>query len=101
MQATGISQLPVLQDGKPVGSVQEVTLARLLHDDRDPSKVTVGEIMARPLPQLETYASTSTRRTGCCWRATPACSRRRRHRRRHRHADRPDPVLGPHAQDKK
>ncbi|HYT93234.1 MAG TPA: cystathionine beta-synthase [Gemmataceae bacterium] len=54
MQATGISQLPVLQDGKPVGSIQEVTLARVLHDDREPSEVTVGEIMARPLPQLET-----------------------------------------------
>ena len=36
MQSTGISQLPVLQDGKPVGSVQEVTLARVLHDHGDP-----------------------------------------------------------------
>src|SRR6187549_880100 len=33
MEATGISQLPVIAaDGKPVGSVQEVTLARVLHD---------------------------------------------------------------------
>jgi cystathionine beta-synthase len=54
LQSAGFSQLPVLQDGKPVGSVQEVTLARLLHDDRDPGQVTVGEIMAWPLPQLET-----------------------------------------------
>ncbi len=54
MQSAGISQLPVLQEGKPVGSVQEVTLARILHDERDPAQVTVGEIMARPLPQVET-----------------------------------------------
>ncbi len=54
LQATGISQLPVLQDGKPVGSIQEVTLARILHDHSDPDKVTVGEVMARPIPQLET-----------------------------------------------
>ncbi len=54
LQATGISQLPVLQDGKPVGSIQEVTLARILHDHSDPDKVMVGEMMARPLPQLET-----------------------------------------------
>ncbi len=54
LQATGISQLPVLQDGKPVGGIQEVTLARILHDHSDPDKVTVGEVMARPLPQLET-----------------------------------------------
>ena len=54
MQTAGISQLPVLQDGKPVGSIQEVTIARILHDLSDPDKVTVGEMMARPLPQLET-----------------------------------------------
>jgi cystathionine beta-synthase len=53
LQATGISQLPVLQDGKSVGSVQEVTLARVLHDNDDPSKVMVGDIMAKPLPQLD------------------------------------------------
>ncbi len=53
LQATGISQLPVLQDGKPVGSIQEVTLARILHDHSNPDKVTVGEVMARPIPQLE------------------------------------------------
>lgn len=54
LQATGISQLPVLQDGKPVGSVQEVTLARILHDNKDPAKVSVREIMANPLPMLDT-----------------------------------------------
>jgi cystathionine beta-synthase len=53
LQSTGISQLPVLQEGKPVGSVQEVTLARVLHDNSDPTQVTVGEIMAQPLPQLD------------------------------------------------
>src|SRR5262249_16273161 len=54
MQKTGISQLPVLQDGNAVGSLQEVTVARVLHDYSDPEKVTVGEVMARPLPQVET-----------------------------------------------
>jgi cystathionine beta-synthase len=54
MQSVGISQLPVLEEGKPVGSIQEVTLARVLHDLEDPNRVTVNEIMARPLPQLET-----------------------------------------------
>jgi cystathionine beta-synthase len=53
MQSAGISQLPVLQDGKSVGSVQEVTLARVLHDNSDPGKVLVGEIMAKPLPQVD------------------------------------------------
>jgi len=53
MQTNGISQLPVLEDGKPVGSVQEVTLARVLHDHGDPRKVAVSEIMGRPLPQMD------------------------------------------------
>jgi cystathionine beta-synthase len=53
LQSRGISQLPVLQDGKPVGSVQEITLARVLHDHADPTQVTVGEIMAKPLPQID------------------------------------------------
>jgi cystathionine beta-synthase len=53
LRSAGISQLPVLQNGKPVGSVQEVTLARLLHDNSDPAQVTVGEIMAKPLPHLD------------------------------------------------
>jgi cystathionine beta-synthase len=53
MQKTGISQLPVLQDGKPVGSIQEVTVARVLHDNDDPERVAVGEVMARPLPQVD------------------------------------------------
>jgi cystathionine beta-synthase len=53
MQSTGISQLPVLEEGKPVGSIQELTLARVLHDNRDPILVTVSEIMVKPLPQLD------------------------------------------------
>jgi cystathionine beta-synthase len=53
MQSRGISQLPVLRDGQAVGSIQEVTLARLLHDGVDPTTVRVGDVMARPLPQLD------------------------------------------------
>src|SRR5262249_11709930 len=53
MEKAGISQLPVLENGKPVGSVQEVTLARVLHDNADPHNVTVAEIMAKPLPVLD------------------------------------------------
>jgi cystathionine beta-synthase len=54
MEGTGISQLPVITaDGKPVGSVQEVTLARILHDRRDPNAVKVEDVMARPLPTLD------------------------------------------------
>jgi cystathionine beta-synthase len=53
LQSRGISQMPVLKNGEAVGSIQEVTLARLLHDHVDVTRVTVGEIMAKPLPQLD------------------------------------------------
>lgn len=53
LQTAGISQLPVLDKGVPVGSVLEVTLARILHDHRDPAQVPVAEIMGKPLPQLD------------------------------------------------
>jgi cystathionine beta-synthase len=52
-EKSNISQLPVLENGKPVGSVLEVTIARLLHDHRDPNRVPIGEIMAKPLPTLD------------------------------------------------
>jgi cystathionine beta-synthase len=47
--------LPVIDGGRPVGSVQEVTLARVLHDGKDPSQVAVGEVMARPLPVVDVH----------------------------------------------
>jgi cystathionine beta-synthase len=53
MEKAGISQLPVLESGKPVGSIQEMTLARVLHDNADPNQVSVAEIMAKPLPALD------------------------------------------------
>lgn len=54
LQSSSFSQLPVLDEGKSVGSIQEVTLARILHDHSNPDDVKVGDVMARPLPQLET-----------------------------------------------
>ena len=53
MQSAGISQLPVLKDGQAEGSIQEVTLARILHDQQDPASVKVDDVMARPLPQVD------------------------------------------------
>ncbi len=48
-----ISQLPVVEEGKVVGCVRELTLARLLHSRSDPRQVPVGEIMARPMPTVD------------------------------------------------
>jgi cystathionine beta-synthase len=49
----GISQLPVLRDGVAIGSIHEVTLARLLHDRLRSPETPVEQVMARPLPQLD------------------------------------------------
>lgn len=53
LQSAGISQVPVMKDGQPVGGVQEITLARVLHDHGDPEKVKVVDIMAKSLPTLD------------------------------------------------
>ncbi|MSR31377.1 MAG: cysteine synthase [Gemmataceae bacterium] len=57
MEGAGISQLPVMDKGQPVGSIHEVTLARILHDRGEPAKVLVGDVMAGTLPQLDTSIS--------------------------------------------
>src|SRR5204862_3701452 len=62
MEATGISQLPVLDAGKPAGSVQEVALARLLHDGRDATQVPISDVMGRPLPTLDVLTHRSEER---------------------------------------
>jgi len=43
----------VMDGGRPVGSVQEVTMARVLHDGKDPNVVVIGDVMARPLPVMD------------------------------------------------
>jgi cystathionine beta-synthase len=53
MQTKGISQLPIVHEGKSVGCIQEVTLARVLHDMGNPEQVKIGDVMARPLPTVE------------------------------------------------
>jgi len=53
LQRKSISQMPVLQEGQAVGSIQEITLARFLHEGSEPAAVKVQEVMARPLPTLD------------------------------------------------
>lgn len=52
-----ISQLPILENGRPVGSIQEVTLVRLLRERQDACDVPLRDVMARPLPELDEHTS--------------------------------------------
>jgi cystathionine beta-synthase len=59
----GVSQIPVLEEGRNVGLIAEVTLARILHGKRAgaadhsawirAAATRVREVMARPLPEVE------------------------------------------------
>src|SRR3990172_6366551 len=51
----GISQMPVVEDGKVIGGIRELTLARLLHSRVDPRQVPVREVMARPMPTVSEH----------------------------------------------
>jgi cystathionine beta-synthase len=53
LQKRGISQMPVLQDGQALGAIQEITIARFLHEGHDPAKSKVKDVMARPLPSMD------------------------------------------------
>jgi cystathionine beta-synthase len=53
MEKHDVSQLPVLEGGRNVGSVSEVTLVKLLHDGVDLQRQAVRAVMARPLPEVE------------------------------------------------
>lgn len=53
MEQYGISQLPVIENGRLVGSLSEVTLAKLLHDGIDLRQKPVSEVMGKPLPQVD------------------------------------------------
>ncbi len=53
MHVYNISQLPVIENGRAVGSLQEATIMKLLLDGIDASSQEVGAVMGRPLPELE------------------------------------------------
>lgn len=53
----GISQVPILDCGRCVGAIQEITLARKLHERQDPRTVKLRDIMARPLPEVSISTS--------------------------------------------
>ena len=48
-----ISQIPNNEGDRSVGSIQEVTLARLLHDGPAPEDVKLRGVMARPLLEVD------------------------------------------------
>ncbi len=52
-----ISQIPVLEQGRSAGAIQEVTLARLLHEDPAHRGTKLRAVMARPLPEVQSETS--------------------------------------------
>ena len=60
MEKLGISQVPVLSEGRVVGCVYEASLLKALRRSRDPSRLLdmkVVEVMEEPLPMLSPRSS--------------------------------------------
>ena len=53
MRSMGISQLPVLNEGKIVGMLSEENLLEHIHSSDTPLKASVGTIMDRNIPSVE------------------------------------------------
>jgi cystathionine beta-synthase len=49
----GISQMPVIESGKIIGAVQEITIVHALHGGLDSRSATVRQVMAHPMPAVE------------------------------------------------
>ncbi len=60
MHVYNISQLPVIENGCAVGSLQEATIMKLLLDGIDASNQEVGAVMGRPLPELDENVEVGT-----------------------------------------
>ncbi len=56
-RARSISQMPVVENGKMIGAVQEITIVHSLHKGIDSRNVRVREVMARPMPEVEANVS--------------------------------------------
>lgn len=54
-----LSQIPVLEDGKPVGALYDDELIKLLLDGRKLGDIKVREVMGKPLPVVDEDASAS------------------------------------------
>ncbi len=59
MDNLSVSQLPVIEAGHSIGSLNEITLVKLLHDGVDLEDKTVAEVMGSPLPQVDEYTDIS------------------------------------------
>jgi cystathionine beta-synthase len=49
----GISQIPVIDGGRMIGAVEEITIMRALKQSADSKAVRIGDVMAKSLPQLD------------------------------------------------
>lgn len=57
MQHHGISQVPVLDGDRVVGSLDEITLVKLLHDGLDLCATSAAEVAGKPLPVVSVETS--------------------------------------------
>ena len=48
-----ISQVPVLEGDRVVGSLSEATVLKLVHDGRDLAKTAISDVMGKPFPVLD------------------------------------------------
>ncbi|MCX5646715.1 MAG: cystathionine beta-synthase [Phycisphaerae bacterium] len=59
MQEYNISQLPVIEANKTVGSINEESVMRLLHDGLNFEEQQIGAVMGKPLPALDSETDIS------------------------------------------
>jgi cystathionine beta-synthase len=56
MHRYGISQLPVIENDRAVGSLEVMSLLKLVHDGIDPKNQRISVVMSPPLPEIDQNA---------------------------------------------
>jgi cystathionine beta-synthase len=56
MNRYNISQVPVVEGNRVVGTLEEMALMKLIHDGVDPGQQPASPVMGAPLPQIDAEA---------------------------------------------
>ncbi len=59
MHHYNISQLPVVHDGRAVGSLEVMSLLKFVHDGLDPKNQRISAVMAPPMPEMDEHTDLS------------------------------------------
>ena len=75
MQQQDISQIPVFEEGKSIGTIFEDQILNLALQGKDLRKLVIREVMGAPLPQVPATPRSNASRISSATKAPPSSSK--------------------------